>query len=261
MLICLGALFAVLIFTSGIAQVSNRASDLVLGMDVEFVGYDTMLRPEYTVGLWLAPHEISLGDGLIITLRDGVTPQPYNPRPPEATWYYHGRSTTYTRVTKTLVAPFYYRANIWVDMVDEQTGLRFMQFGPIMRPDYGATVTPYGPNTLDRNRLSLVVTRGLTPFAYPIDVWGGPPMTTGVVVLAAEQTRLELPWGTILIGPAGLVPLPAMQADEDGHLSTMLTVPPELVGYVIYAQAMVDSFEDSLTPWFFSQGVRLDIQP
>ena len=257
-LVCIAVLFVAFCVSaqSTLPPLTERS---VMMVDAEFAGYDDLMRPVYNVGVTLAPHSTSDGTGgLTVCLRDAAVPPPFDPYPKECSWTYQGYSAEVTRIEGQVSVPFYYRGPVYADVLLPAYG-PIAGIGPLMIPQHWAGITPYGPVDNDRMRLRMAVSHGVIEWAYHIRIDGAMPNAVGVIALSPVATRIEQVWGTVLVGPYPIFALPPMTADELGVVETRLNVPIELAGTTFYMQAVWDSGEDSLTPWHFSNGIRLDV--
>ncbi len=250
---CAAALLAAPVFAQ---------SPAVLGVDAAFAGFDDHGRSTYEIGLTLAPHQEG---ALVATLADLASPPPYDPFPPEATWRYEGNSAVVTRVSHLLSVPLYYRGDVAVRVFTVTDGridgTPIARVEPLMRSAFADAAVSYGAVDLDRMRLRLLASPVTNRSnAYEIRVANMNPVTEGVVALSLDAARIDAPFGTILLDPATLTVLTTGVADENGVLRTSLALPAMHVGTTVYLQAMGDSLEDSLTPWLFSNGVRIEIR-
>jgi hypothetical protein len=136
----------------------------------------------------------------------------------------------------------------------------------MMLPVKGSDLTPYGAVDLNRNRLHLHAEFGcITVFPPPVlfRVEGAPPGAAGVIAVSPRRTEIEFArGGRVLIGPAPIVVLPfALVADELGRFEAWLHLPPDprLEGVTFYAQAASSTLKTGPEPWFFSNGMQVDL--
>jgi len=240
----------------------------VTGLEVAFAGFEAQDRPILGIAVDLQSHgACQPGDALIVRIRDGCIPPPNNPTAPEATWVYSGQSSKAVRVILRLPVPLHYRGPLYVDVLMQKPERYACMFGRMMLPVKGADLTPYGTVDLDRNCLHLRAefeSRTVYPPPIRFDIEGARIGAPSVIAFSPLRTEVEFTMGgCLLIGPSPIVPLPkVLHADELGRVTATLALPydPRLEGIVFYAQAASDSMDDSLQPWLFSNGVRIELR-
>lgn len=241
--------------------------DSVVGLEATFAGEEDTGRAVLEITVELAPHGRCAPDSyLLIRIRDGANPPPFNPTDPEASWVYAGESAAWVTFKMHLPVPAYYRGPIYVDALMQEPERFGRVLGPMMLPVKASGIAPYGTVDLNRNCLHLHAEFGSTtvfPPTVQFRVEGAIPGASGLIALSTNRTEIEFDMGgRLLIGPWPIVPLPyVFFANPAGRFWATLELPsdPRLAGMTFYAQAVSDSTDDSLQPWLFSNGIRVTI--
>jgi len=223
--------------------------------------------PTLEITVELAAHSWCASDSfLLIRIRDGANPPPFNPTAPEASWTYSGASARSVTFRIDLPVPAYYRGPVYVDVLMQHPEQFGPSLGPLMLPQEGEGIVPYGTVDLNRNRLSLIAEFGdvaVYPPNVRLRVEGAVPGSLGFIALSTTRTEITFDMGgRLLIGPWPIWMLPEVfTADERGRFETLLELPAELrvAGLTLYVQAVSDAMDESGEPWLFSNGVQVII--
>jgi len=165
-----------------------------------------------------------------------------------------------------LPVPAYYRGPLYVDALMQRPERAGPVLGPVMLPVKGLGLIPYGAVDLDRNRLHLHAAFGslaVIPRPVLFRVEGAPPGAAGLIAVSPRRADIALSsGGRLLIGPAPVVVLPlVLVANQHGSFEGWFHLPPDprLEGITFYAQASCSTPECGPVPWFFSNGMQVDL--
>lgn len=177
-------------------------------------------------------------------------------------WTFEGDLKTRTRFSVDFVADFWFVGPARVVASNEEGVVQSIEGLHLYRS--GSGILPYGKIDSDRNRLALRMA-GDARTGQTLTIVGERAIPEAMTVVAAAPTAQHAMTGLggeILIGPFGITPVaPLVRADGAGRFAVQLSVPDnrELHGATFFLQAVSDSFEDSLEPWYLSNGLRVTI--
>jgi hypothetical protein len=239
----------------------------VIGLSASFDGSEQLGCPALEITVELAAHSGCADDSyLLVRIRDGANPPPFNPTDPEASWTYSGTSERSVIHRLHLPVPAYYRGPVFVDVLMQHPERFGPSIGPMMLPVADTGIVPYGTVDLDRNRLNLLAETGdvaVVPSLIRLRVEGAVPGSLGLIALSPTRTEMTFDMGgRLLIGPWPIWLLPEVfQADERGRFETMLEIPAhqQVAGLTFYVQAVSDAMDGSAEPWHFSNGVQVTL--
>jgi len=224
-------------------------------VEAEFSGFSPEGDARYRVSVELNPvSQVRLS----VHLRDAV-PTVLDPVC-GCTWEFAGDISTPTRMSFTLTAGSWYTDPVFVDFMVNSHVVSTM--GPFQLPVAGSGLTPYGSVDFGQNRLHLHA-RGDARVGGVIhfDAVGALPGAASAIALSTGKTRHEFSQGGILLIQAETMVGVVLPADADGRFSVSLPIPaiPEFKGITFFTQAASDTMTDDLEPWFFSNGIQVDL--